>query len=195
MKLHAILGLALSLAAAACSSGVEPASTTSAPVTSLPAGVELAITQVGFGVDGAVTLTNYGSGPVDLRGAWLGQGLSLFQFPSAVIGPGESLDVRVEESLDADGGVVTGDYIGVGGAVGSLGWTAGEVALFRYGAVDDPEALVSYVQWGSEPGRYASVAGTAGIWDPPSSVPTEPETSSIVANLTPPVAAADWSSS
>lgn len=188
--------LAILLVTAACSSttNTTTTSTTSAPTPTLPPGAEIAITEVTFGADGQVVITNLGSESVNLQGAWLGQGLSFVQFADILLSPGETLVVGVGESLDLDSGVATGGFVGIGDSLGVLDPAAGEAALFRHGDFNDPDALLSYVQWGSPEGRHAAVAGTAGVWDPPAFVKTSSDTPGIVAAGTPAIAVDAWSS-
>jgi hypothetical protein len=189
------IGMLTALIALTACAGAEEASstsTTSAPPLTLPAGVDLAITEIVFGSEGAVILTNYGVDAVDLGGAWLGQGLSFVQFAPTVLGAGQSLVVSMGDDLDS--GVSTDGYVDIGTAVGSLEYVAGEAALFRNGTFDDPGALISYVQWGAAEGRHAGTAGNAGLWDPPAFVQTGPDVSGLVAEAIPATTASNWSS-
>jgi hypothetical protein len=187
--------LLMALVAAACTSNTESTttSTTSAPQPTLPPGITVAITEVAFGAEGSLTLTNHGSQPVNLRGGWLGQGLSFLQFAEVIVDPGGSVIVGVGEPTNLDNGVETGAYVGIGSALGTLDAAAGEVALFRHGDFEDSEAVISYVQWGTLDGRHAKVAGAANLWDPESFVATAFDALRIISSESDPRSVDAWS--
>ncbi len=156
MKRWMLVIAVLALVAAACGdsddSGDEPATQdTAAPETAAPepdvtdaavasgTAADLAITAVVF--DDHVTITNLGSDPVSVDGLWICNRPNYMQLPTAVIAPGESIEIS-DFALPAGGG---------------------EVALYTSNSFGDSAAIVDYVGWGSGGGR-SSVAASAGIW-------------------------------
>ena len=161
--------LALVLAAAACSDdddgggeeGDDAAaeSTTTAPTTTatVPEGGEaitgVSLTEVVFGADGHVTLTNESDAEDTV------DGLGLCNRPAhtaltGTIAAGGTLEVPAAE-------------------LGGLPIEGGEAALYTAEDFDNSEAIIDYVQWGTGGGREA-VAVEAGLWVEGGSVEPDP---------------------
>ncbi len=152
----------LALVAAACgdSDGDDTTPTTAAPTTEAatpetgapepdisdePAEegsvTDLAITEVVF--DDHVTITNLSDAPVSVDGLWLCNRPNYLPMPTALIAPGESIDISASELPMPAGN--------------------GEVALYTSADFGDSSALIDYVTWGQGGGRL-SVAVDAGQW-------------------------------
>ena len=71
----------------------------------------------------------------------------------------------------------------------------GELGLFASDAVDDPDAVRSYVQWGSAGHSYASLAEAAGIW-PQGEFVESSEDTTLLTNIDPTATdVANWEAS
>lgn len=105
-----------------------------------------AITEVAFGSDGFVTITNVGDGAGSFSG-FLCQRPSYADVSTPSLQPGESH--RIPAS---------------GGAFGSLSADDGEMGLYRDSNFGSSDSIISYVEWGSSGHGRASVAVGAGIW-------------------------------
>lgn len=153
----AILAAGLLLVAAACGDDADttaataPPTTAAEPTTTLDSGrddvgegtiADVVITDVVF--DQHVTLTNTGSGTVDISGLWLCNRPNYIQPDAASLGPGESVQVEAR-------------------FLGGLSAGGGEVALYTDPNFGDSSAIIDYVAWGSGGGRLG-VAESAGIW-------------------------------
>lgn len=159
-----------------------PATTTAATTTTtttttiLPpnAGPAFALTRVVFGAEGGwIMITNWGDGPGDLEGYWLVQSPGYRDLPSIELRPGGQAVIGLSRVPPPElaGIAVTVD---LGPAIGILHQESGEISLFSKQEFDNPDALVSYVEWG-EPGHAGSpVAIAAGLWTEGAiEVPTE----------------------
>lgn len=127
---------------------------------------DLAITEVVF--DDHLTITNLGADAVSVDGLWLCNRPNYVPMPTALIAPGESIDIS-----DLS--------ISVGG---------GEVALYTSNSFDDSSAMLDYVAWGGGGGR-ASVAVDAGLWPDGDTVDAGSASISAPSGGS---SAADWSS-
>ncbi len=119
-----------------------PEPDTSEPAVASGSVADLAITEVVFGDH--VTITNLGSDAVSVDGLWVCNRPNYSPLPTAVIAPGESLQVAASD-------------------LGGLSDGAGEVALYTSNSFGDSSAMLDYVNWGNGGGR-ASVADDAGLW-------------------------------
>ena len=103
------------------------------------------ISEIVFGDDGYVVVTNGSSSPADP------DGLELCQFP---------------EYPDVPAGMVeAGGSVQVPGAdLGGLFNDAGEVALYTIPEYENPDAVAGYVQWGNADHKRAEPAVAGGVW-------------------------------
>lgn len=192
--------------AAATSTTVQPptTTTTTAPTTTTaeattttstvppPSGpAEFAITEVVFGTNPYLTITNIGLGPGELGSFWLCQRPSYYEIPAVTLEPGEIVAI----ALGGD----RPDLIGIaavfdaGNELGKILRGNGELGLYRAPAFGDKDAILDYVEWGSAGHGRSDVAVAAGIWVEDGFVPVPPEAQSI-AVLAPPAAGPDqWS--
>ncbi len=153
--------------AAATTTSTAPAQTT--PPTTVPppaAAPAFALTQVVFGDNGYVAVTNVGDGPGDPGGHWLCQRPLYFEIPSTPLEPGETVWVAAGDGADLEGSVgpsVTA-VVSASGTLGTFRQDTGEIGLYRTGDFGNSDAIVHYVEWG-EPGHgRAGVAVAAGTW-------------------------------
>lgn len=114
------------------------------------AGGRPAITEVVFGQEGTVTITNLGMDRVDLDPWWLCSRNECFRM-SGDLPPGWSKEVPHNE-------------------IHPLFAAGGDLALFRNEDFDDPADLVDYVAWGRGDDRMG-LAVSAGVWPDGDAVP------------------------
>jgi len=125
----------------------------------------LQVTSVDFDI-GVAVLTNTGERDIDLTGYWICNRPNYAELPSALLVPGDSVEV----------------------SLGGFPASGGEVAVYTSNSFSDPNEIVSYVGWGTGGGRQA-IAEDAGIW---AGEPVPPTSASI--ELTgAPGSAAGWS--
>ena len=104
------------------------------------------ISEVVFGPDGYVVITNSSADPADPAG------LQLCQFPSYPDVPGGSV---------AGGGTVQMP----GADLGGLDASSGELALYTSPEYENPDAVAGYVQWGETGHKREDPAVQAGVWE------------------------------
>lgn len=173
---------------------VEPTtSTTSAASTEAPAdspGAKFALTIVSLGDLGQVVVQNVGSEAGSLGGHWLCQRPEYYEFPDVELQAGESAAVSVGGDVFAPPpGAIAIEGIA---EIGPFDPTDGEVGLYRFDAFDDPDAIVSYVEWGSSGHGRSATAVSAGIWLDGGFVETSDATGAILATSIPPTDPGDW---
>lgn len=158
------------LAATAMAAGMTTFGIAASTVTAQDAGT-VHVTGVDL-LNDTVEITNSGGSEVDVNG------LVLCNFPAYApiagadpIAPGETITV--------DAG-----SLGV-----ALADDQGELGLYTESAFDDPDAIISYVEWGTSGHQRSSVAVEAGVWDGE----TVEAGSSLSASVDNPTQAADWS--
>ncbi len=165
--------VAATVTEAPATSEAPPVTTRPAPTTSLPTGeARFSVTQITFGGNGFVQITNTGDGPGDLGGHWLCQRPNYFMLgPGPIeLDPGQAVWVAVDDGAGLDVGTspVVVALIALEGALGALTATGGDVALYATREFDSADAIRDYVAW-SQPDRLprlgrAGVAIQAGIW-------------------------------
>jgi hypothetical protein len=139
-------------------------SSTTAPTTTatVPEGGEaitgVSLTEVVFGADGHVTLTNSSDAEVSVDGLWLCN-RPAYTALTGTIAAGGTLEVTASE-------------------LGGLSVDGGEAALYTAQDFESSDAIIDYVQWGSGGGREG-VAVAAGIWDEGGSVEPDPDFGAI----------------
>jgi len=123
------------------------ASATTTPPATVPAAAsttttlgpgEFAITEVVFGLEGHVTITNVGDAPADLGGYRLCQRPEYFGIPPVTLRPGESVWVASGDGsgLAPSDGVVA--VFSADGGLGSFTGEDGEMGLYATPAFSDP---------------------------------------------------------
>lgn len=177
-----LLIVAVALVGAACSSDAEETTTTAAPTTTeattapetttttevAPTTTEaetttseamvdpptaiFAITEVGFGSDGYIEITNISDSDASLDGYWVCQ-QPAYQQLAGPVAAGESIRFAAADSrygsLDADGGAM---------------------GLYTSGDFGSSDAIVGYVAWGPSGHGRLQVAINAGVWTDGSTV-------------------------
>jgi len=128
-----------------------PATTTSEAMVDPPTAI-FAITEVGFGSDGYIEITNISDSDASLDGYWVCQQPAYHQLAGPVAA-GESIRFAAADSrygsLDADGGAM---------------------GLYTSGDFGSSDAIVGYVAWGPSGHGRLQVAINAGVWTDGSTV-------------------------
>lgn len=134
------------------------------------------LTEIVFGSDGYLLITNEGPGAGDAGGLWIEARPNAMEIPATIVNPGQTLAVitGVGASPNSDH-VVDGTV-----ALGLFSPTGGEVGLHSRGIFSDPDALVDYVLWGAAAGVRTSVAEAAGLWPADAAIPVTSGTSGLV---------------
>ena len=175
----------------AATTSTAPESTTKAPTES--SGARFAITRVGLGVLGQVVIQNVGSEAGSLAGYWLCQKPAYYAFPDVELQPGEMAAISVtgrDDIFDPPSDAIAIDGIA---ELGEFNPASGEVGLYLGDNFASPDAIISYVEWGSSSGHGRSeTAVAAGIWPDGGFVETTDETGAILATTIPPTDPADW---
>lgn len=166
-------------------------STTTTPPTATqpPPGAEanIEITEVVFGADGYVAVTNFGDASADVGGWQLCQRPRYLSLPQVVIEPGEVVLFAFGDTTGLDGNVAE-----IGGGLGTIDAGDGEIGLYTSSAFGNPNAIVTYVEWGSSGHGRSAVAVEAAIWGDGDFVPTENESVRIVKTTADEVGDDDW---
>jgi hypothetical protein len=129
-----------------------------------------------LGSDGYVALTNFTDQPASLGGLFLCQGAKCFELPNVEVAPGATARVAVGNGASLDGVVATG------ATVGELQPSDGEIALYASKKLDDPKAILAYLEWGSTPHEDTQVAIDAGLWIKGSFAPSSDNATRIFHN-------------
>ena len=118
------------------------------------------ITEVAFGAEGYVAITNVGGQPGSLAEHWLCQRPSYFALPAMdLVAPGETVLVATGDGAGLGGTVVAGN-----GAFGGFRVDGGEIGLYISASFGSADAIISYVEWGSTGHGRSGTAVAAGIW-------------------------------
>lgn len=121
-------------------------------------GTLFAISELGLGPDGYISLNNFTDQPASLGGLFLCQGKQCFELPNADVAPGTTARIAVGNGTGLDGVVATG------ATLGELRPSDGEIALYATRKLNDPKAILAYLEWGSTPHDNTQVAIDAGLW-------------------------------
>ena len=175
------------------------ATDTSAPIaTTEPqaTGAEFAITELHFGETGFISIVNVGSAPGNLAGYALCVRPQYFQIPDIELAPLETVWIAVGDGANlGDGAGIAKAVIPLNGRLGPLNREDGELALYRTSSFADPEAMVTYVEWGSSGHGRSEVAVEAGLWEPGAFVEVPPDAfgiQSLAGTTRPAMGRADW---
>lgn len=118
---------------------------------------ELVIDEVVLaGAEASALLTNVSGADISLEGWFFCKRPAYWAMPAALIPAGASMRVHMGEGAD------DAENIYANGGFTPLG-SSGELAVYRNGSFDSPEAIVAYLGWGGGGGR-AGVARSAGLW-------------------------------
>ncbi len=137
------------------------------PPVAIDGDAAFVISEVVFGDDGYVGVTNIGEGSGSLSGYQLCQRPSYFGIEDVTVAPGETVYFTAGSGESLDGQVFE-----VGSRFGRLRASSGEMGLYSSGSFGSSDAIVSYVEWGSGSHGRSSVAVGAGIWEEGDFVPT-----------------------
>lgn len=198
----------LALVAAACSdddsgatttTATTAASTTTAGVTTTAATTTTAtgaavfvITQVAFGDRGYVAISNVGSADGVLSEVWLCQRPAYYEIPEISVGSGQTVWVATGDGGDLNPPPEVVQVFGAEGGFGSFNAASGEIGLYTSTSFGDPNAILSYVEWGSSDHGRSSVAVEAGIWGEGEFVEVPEGTSFITIGQIPATTGAQW---
>ena len=146
------------------------------------------LSEVVFGDDGHVAVTNTGKSAGSLSGFWFCQRPSYFEIGEVSVAGGETVYFTAGSGAGLDGQIVE-----AGSGFGRLQASSGEMGLYKSGSFSSSDAIVSYVEWGSGSHGRSSVAVEAGIWDSDDFVATDDSSTSLFAGTAdPPTSSADW---
>ncbi len=180
--------------AAATTTTAAATTTTSAATTTTatPGAAVFVVTQVAFGENGYVAISNVGTSGGALSEFWLCQRPAYYQIPEVILDPGQSVWVAT-----ADGGTLNppAEVVRVFGAEGGFGTfreSSGEIGLYTSTSFGDPNSIVSYVEWGSSDHGRSSVAVEAGIWGAGEFVEVPEGTTFITIGQIPATTGAQW---
>lgn len=167
-----------------------PESTTDVPADS--SGATFAISMISLGELGQVVVQNVGSEAGSLAGFWLCQRPAYYEFPDVELAPGESAAVSVGGDIfvPPPGAIAIEGVAGIG----PFAPTDGEVGLYLDDAFGNPDAIVSYVEWGRSGHGRSETAVSAQIWPDGGFVETSEATGAILATVIPPTEPAHWTS-
>lgn len=173
-----------------------PPITTTSPVetttttTATDSDAQFVLANVTFGDGRMVVITNIGDGSGSLAGHALCQRPLYYEFPDVEVPAGQSAVVSVGGSAFSppDGVIVIEDVAGIG----PFDPTSGEVALYSSSAFSDPDAILSYVEWGGPGHPRSSVAIAAGIWPDGGFVDVPESVTEIFAGPLPAMGPDDW---
>ena len=140
------------------------------------AGSFLAIYEIGLGPQGYVAITNFTNVPVSTAGQYLCQGSDCFALPDVIVEAGSRVKIAVGDGSGLE------NVIATQATIGELKPSDGEVALFNSDKYDDPAALLDYLQWGSTPHEFTSLAVEAGLWIMTGYAPTTPNAIRLYVN-------------
>jgi hypothetical protein len=121
-------------------------------------GTFFAINEIGLGQNGYVALTNFTDVPASLAGLYLCQGVGCFELPDVVVGAGATVRIATGEGAGLE------DVVATYATLGELRPSDGEIALATSAKPDDPQSLLLYFQWGSNPHELTQNAVKAGLW-------------------------------
>lgn len=138
------------------------------------AGSFFEINEVGLGSDGYVALTNFTGVEVTLEGLFLCREKECFALPAYVVKGGETVLVASGDGEGLENVIAT--------QFGELRPADGELALFSSENIDDPDALLLYLQWGSTPHALTSLAIERGLWFETSYAPSGPNATRLFRN-------------
>lgn len=121
-------------------------------------GTFFAINEIGLGQNGYVTLTNFTDIPASLEGLYLCQGVACSELPDVVVDAGATVRIASGDGTGLENVVATH------AALGELRPSDGEIALATSAKPDDPQSLLLYFQWGSDPHELTKTAVETGLW-------------------------------
>jgi len=139
----------------------NPIETATPSVTATPrsgSGTLFAIDEVGLGPDGHISLNNFTDQPASIGGLFLCQGSKCFELPNVEVAPGAIARIAVGSGTGLDG------VVAKGATIGELRPSDGEIALYASKNLNDPKAILAYLEWGSTPHDNTQVAIDAGLW-------------------------------
>lgn len=118
----------------------------------------LRFTEIIPGPDGYLVLENFTDVPVTLAGQHLCQGDMCFALPDEVVPSGETIIITTGDGEALEGLVVSN------ATIGDIRPADGEIGLYASTEWDDPQALLTYIEWGSTPHELTELAIEAGVW-------------------------------
>ncbi len=173
------------------------AAITTTTTTTMPGEAEFAITQVVFGENGYVAITNVGAGAGDVAGFWLCNRPSYVELPSVVLEPGQFVWVATGDGAALDASAAGAVAVTpANGRIGRFANTGGEIALYAGNSFADATAIRDFVEWGPPGGLpragRGSVAVEAGIWNAGDIVEVPTDAIGIAATSIPSAGESDW---
>lgn len=114
----------------------------------------------------SIVLENTGDSQVRTQGLWIHRDGKQFELDIFIIDPRATISFSMRE-------------------LGDISVSAGELALFEQGSLDDPDSMLEYVAWGGGDLELADIATDAGLWPPEEGGVPVPESSAILVRIDP----------
>jgi len=154
----ALLALVITGCGASKPAIAETATANQAVSVNPTTGSPFALNEIGLGSEGYVALTNFTDQPAGLGGLLLCQGTQCFALPDVTVDPGATARVAAGTGAGLAGAVAAN------AAFGELRPSDGEIALYASKNMQDPKALLAYLEWGATPHTNTDTAIKAGLW-------------------------------
>ena len=146
------------------------------------------VSEVVFGDDGYVAVTNVGDGTGSLSGFQLCQRPTYFGIGDVTVAAKETVYFTVGATAGLDGQIIE-----AGSRFGRLRASSGEIGLYSSGSFGSSDAIVSYVEWGQSGHERSAVAVGAGIWAEGNFVVTTDATLGVIMRTVDvPMTSANW---
>ena len=149
------------------------------------------LSEVVFGDNGYVAITNVGGAVGNLEGHALCQRPNYFVLPSIEVEPFQVVWVALGDGAGITNPSVV-SIVPANGQLGRVGRDDGEMALYRSAQFSAPDELRSYVEWGSSGHGRSSVAIEAGLWDPDAFIEIPDDTFGVSSTDAQPTSPSDW---
>lgn len=148
------------------------------------------LSEVVFGENGYIVVTNVGGATGNLGGFALCQRPAYYQFDSIDVEPFASVWVAMDDGSSLTNASVT--IVGSNGALGRLNPGSGEMALYRSSEFSSSAEILSYVEWGVSGHGRSSVAIEAGLWEADAFIEIPDDAFGVVSTTDQPDAPEDW---
>lgn len=152
----------MTVAVTGCSGGSSAETTSSTRSQAVPGpeywGAFFEIVVISFEEEPYIELYNFTDSSSTVGGMVLSQPPSSFVLPDVEVAPGETVKVALGSGSGLEGLVIQDAELG------ELRPEDGEIAIFSSDDLDDPDAMLIYLQWGKTPHDLTDMAIGAGRW-------------------------------